>query len=106
MHGDEILESLRFGEQCSMISNVARSAATSVSTVMKALDEAIGKVEEQISAMRVRGMDQVPSFAALEAKLADLRLKRERVVFLQTSATTTTTTASSTAPSTALRQRR
>jgi kinesin family protein 5 len=95
MHGDEILESLRFGEQCSMISNVARSAATSVSTVMKTLDDAIGKVEDQIAAMRERGLDQVPSFAALESKLADLRLKRDRVkaASLKTQDATATTPA-------------
>jgi hypothetical protein len=79
LHGDETLQSMRFGELCGMISNSTRQAASSVTHVVKCLDDAIQQVSIQMESLKSRGKSNIPSFVALEAKLVELRGKRENI---------------------------
>lgn len=78
-HGEETLQTLRFAEKCSMISNTTTSAASSIDTVLECLDGSIGEVRRQIEALRRKGKESVPSFKSLETKLGELQAKRESI---------------------------
>lgn len=76
-HGDETLQSLRFGEQCGMITNATRQAAScSIETLLKNLDTSIEKVGVQLQSLKDRGKQHLPSFLSLENKLNELKARR------------------------------
>jgi len=51
--GDETLQSLRFGERCSMISNKTKTLATSAKDTLMALDQALVQVSlEELGSYR------------------------------------------------------
>ncbi len=70
---DETLQSLMFGERCGMISNETKRAATSVSSALKSLDQAILSVEEQLAALERGGKAHLPSYKRLAGQLELLR---------------------------------
>lgn len=76
LHGDETLQSLRFGELCGMISNSTRQAATSLQAVLECLDNSINQVSAQIESMVCSGRNNIPSFHSLNIKLSELKMKR------------------------------
>jgi hypothetical protein len=78
-HGDETLQTLRFAEKCSMISNTTTSAAASIGTVLECLDGSISEVVKQVESLRRKGKESIPSFKTLETKLGELRAKRESI---------------------------
>jgi kinesin family protein 5 len=79
-HGDETLQSLRFGEQCGMITNATRQAAScSIESLLATLDASIGKVEAQLQSLKDRGKHHLPSFRSLENKLIDLKTRRHEI---------------------------
>ena len=80
LHGEETLQSLRFGEHCGMISNKTRQAASSVTNVVKSLEDAIAQVTVQMDSLRSRGKSNIPSFLSLESKLAELRGKKDLIL--------------------------
>lgn len=82
-HGDETLQSLRFGELCGMISNSTRLAASSVESVLEALDKSIEQVTQQIDAMVQGGRHNIPSFQSLNIKLSELKSKRTSIAEAQ-----------------------
>ncbi len=47
-HGDETLQSLRFGERCSMVTNATVSAATTVASALASIDTALHACQEQV----------------------------------------------------------
>ena len=76
-HGDETLQSLRFGEQCGMITNATRQAATcSIESLLDTLDTSITKVGSQLQSLKDRGKQNLPSFRSLENKLVELKSRR------------------------------
>ena len=76
-HGDETLQSLRFGEQCGMITNATRQAASSsIETLLSTLDISIEKVGLQLKSLKDRGKHHLPSFRSLENKLQELKTRR------------------------------
>jgi hypothetical protein len=79
-HGDETLQSLRFGERCGMISNVAKTAAASRVAAAAALDDALSAVERQIESLRARGKEHLESYAKLVTSYKHLKVKRELLV--------------------------
>jgi kinesin family protein 5 len=86
-HGDETLQSLRFGEQCGMITNATRQAAScSIDKLLASLDESIEKVSFQLQSLKDRGKQNLPSFLSLENKLIELKTRRHDVQPLSTSA--------------------
>jgi len=79
-HGDETLQSLRFGEQCGMITNATRQAAScSIEALLASLDSSIEKVGAQLQSLKDRGKQHLPSFRSLENKLTELKTRRQDV---------------------------
>mmetsp|Transcript_15407 Transcript_15407/g.23228 ORF Transcript_15407/g.23228 Transcript_15407/m.23228 type:complete len:745 (+) Transcript_15407:73-2307(+) len=79
VHGDETLQSLRFGELCGMISNSTRTAASSIESVVKRLDDGIIRVQKQIDSLKEKGRTDIPTFFSLEMNLSDLKTKRNDI---------------------------
>jgi kinesin family protein 5 len=89
-HGDETLQSLRFGELCGMITNATRQAAScSLETLLATLDTSIEKVSLQLESLKQRGKQHLPSFLSLENKLTELRTRRVEIDPSSTPLTTT-----------------
>jgi hypothetical protein len=79
-HGDETLQSLRFGEQCGMITNETRQAAScSIEALLATLDTSIDKVSAQLQSLKDRGKQNLPSFCSLENKLVELKTRRNDI---------------------------
>lgn len=78
-HGDEILNTLRFSEKCSMITNSTKVIATSVSQVLECLDRSIHDIHHQLESLKQRKKETLPSFKTLEIKLKELKSKRESI---------------------------
>lgn len=79
-HGDETLQSLRFGERCSMISNRTKTAATSLSTALQSIDEAIATVKDQIHSLETKGKTQVDSYSRLLLLLKQMERRRDMLI--------------------------
>jgi len=78
-NGDETLQSLRFGERCSMISNKTKTAAQSAEGTLAALNAAVVKVEEQLAGLERRGKSHLPSFAKLQQSYQQMQKKRDEL---------------------------
>jgi hypothetical protein len=86
LHGEETLQTLRFAEKCSLISNSTKTvAAASVETVLQCLDHSIEEVRKQIESLRKKNKTHLPSFQSLEMKLSELRTKRESIAAMAVS---------------------
>lgn len=79
-YGDETLQSLRFGERCSMISNQLRSMATSLESTLFALDQAIETLQQQLTSLAARGKSHLDSYQALQVTYDSLMKKRQELV--------------------------
>ena len=80
IHGDETLQSLRFGERCGMISNSVKSLATSVSATLSAIDNALELVETQIKSLEQRDRKHLESYAKLVKSYHQMKLKRSLLI--------------------------
>jgi hypothetical protein len=78
-HGEETLQSLRFGERCSMISNKTKTAAQSAESTLAALNTAVAKVEEQLAGLERRGKNHLPSFSNLQRSCKHMQNKRDEL---------------------------
>jgi hypothetical protein len=76
-YGDETLQSLRFGEQCSMISNATIKAASSVADVQMMLDESINAVTLQLRSLEMKGKHTLPTYQSLQLRLYELKRRKE-----------------------------
>jgi hypothetical protein len=77
-HGEETLQSLRFGERCSMVSNSAIQAASSVTSALEKITDALTTVEGQLDSLRERNKTHLQSYKKLAASYNVLqRQKRE-----------------------------
>lgn len=56
-HAEESLNSLRFGERCSRITNQVEHACTSVSSALSTIDSSISHCEKSVASLTERGMD-------------------------------------------------
>jgi hypothetical protein len=79
-HGDETLQSIRFGERCSMISNSLRQIATSLEATLFTLDAALRTIEGQLKSLGARNKQHLDSYKALEASYESLQRKRHELV--------------------------
>ena len=81
-HGDETLQSMRFGERCGMISNSMRVAASDLSTAMRTINAALELVKSQLAGLEARGKQHLASYKNLEHMYAELTRKRDGLVAL------------------------
>jgi hypothetical protein len=91
-HGDETLQTLRFGERCAMVSNTTRATACSLAGALSALDEALARVGEQCASLERRGKQHLDSHQKLAASLAHLRRRRDELGRAAANKTKTATT--------------
>lgn len=77
VHGDETLQSLRFGERCSMISNSAKVAASSVSSALEALERALSAIRGQIAVLEGRNKTHLDSYLKLVKSCDTLQRQRD-----------------------------
>lgn len=75
-HGDETLQSLRFGERCGMISNDIKAMAVSSSQALSAIDEALTRVAAQLQSFELRGKQNLASYQKLRLSYFQLEAKR------------------------------
>eukprot|EP00605_Chrysophyceae_sp_TOSAG23-4_P002725 GSChrysophyteH1.ASY1.ANO1.3004.1 assembled CDS len=78
-HGEETLQSLRFGERCSMISNKTKALASSAEATLAALNESLSRVQSQLRGLETRGKSHLPSFAKLKASCESILHKRDEL---------------------------
>lgn len=76
-NGDETLQSLRFGERCSMISNKVKQAASSLDLTIAALNEALLRVEQQLVSLESRGKQHLDSYQKVKNSLLQMQRKRD-----------------------------
>lgn len=79
-NGDETLQSLRFGERCSMISNTAKQAASSLESTITALNEALSRVEAQIISLDNRGKQHLDSYQKVKNSFIQMQRKRDELL--------------------------
>jgi len=76
-HGDETLQTLRFGERCAGVTNQSSGCvASSVEEALSAIDTALRQCEEQIQSLDERGRSGLPAYAKLQTRYAELRHRR------------------------------
>lgn len=75
-HGEETLQSLRFGERCGMISTNVITKAGSLSSALEAVDEALDRVSRQLQVLEAKGKQSLPSYVSLKASYGDMQRRR------------------------------
>lgn len=76
-HGDETLQSMRFGERCGMISNLTKTAATSLSSTIESIDGSLNRVKEQLLSLENRNKTHLDSYQKLFSSYNLLLRKRD-----------------------------
>lgn len=75
-HGEETLQSLRFGERCGMISTHIIAKAGNLSNALEAVDEALNRVSKQLQVLETKGKQNLPSYVSLKASFLDMQRRR------------------------------
>jgi len=76
-HGDETLQTLRFGERCAAVTNQASACvASTVEEALTAIDTALQQCQEQLQNLDDRGRSGLPAYAKLQTRYAELRYRR------------------------------
>ena len=75
-HGNETLQSLRFGERCAAVSNMVASKATNAKAAVEAIEKSLKICEETLEGLRGRGLTHLPTYAGVEEKYKGLLLKK------------------------------
>jgi len=81
-HADETLQSMRFGERCSMVLNETKHAATSKITALDTIDKAIEKVYRQLQTLKTQGKENKDTYHQLLAAHNSLLSKRKSIEVL------------------------
>lgn len=79
-HGDETLQTLRFGERCALISNSIRSVASSAADALSVLEDTLLRVGEQIKSLEAKGKVDMPSYQKLRFSFQQLQRKKVELV--------------------------
>lgn len=79
VHSEETLQSMRFGERCGMILNTIKTAATSKESTLATIDEALARMEKQVSSLRNNGKEHLPAYQQVCESLQTLQLKRKAI---------------------------
>jgi kinesin family protein 5 len=82
IHADETLQSMRFGERCSMVLNATKHAATSKSTALETIDKAIERVSKQLQVLKGHGKENKETYHQLLAAHNTLVGKRKSIEVL------------------------
>jgi hypothetical protein len=75
-HADETLQSLRFGERCSMVTNTTLVASTSRTAALQAIDAALVQCRAQLDSLEARGHTGVDVYTKLRGQYNSLQVRR------------------------------
>ena len=81
-HAEESVNSLRFGERCSRITNQLSVATSSVAGALAAIDASLRQCEEGLRSLQARGVGGAVA-AKLQERRDRMRLKRKDLARLQ-----------------------
>jgi hypothetical protein len=82
IHADETLQSMRFGERCSMVLNETKHAATSKTTALETIDKAIERVTHQLQVLKSHGKENKDTYHQLLTAHNSLVSKRKNIELL------------------------
>jgi kinesin family protein 5 len=82
-NADETLQALRFGENCSLITNRTKTATTSVSAALGAIEEALQVCQKGMQSLEIQGKDYLPAYKKLRERHQQLLLKRDDLRVLE-----------------------
>ena len=80
IHGEETLNTLRFGERCGMISNEIKAIAVSSEHAMTTIDAALSRVSQQLELFESRSQQHLASYKKLRLSYFQLESKRNDLV--------------------------
>lgn len=83
-HGDETLQSLRFGESCSRITNTLKTLASSASDALQLVTCTLSKVLVQLETLESRGKKDLPSYHKLKGSYLALLRKKDNLAVKET----------------------
>jgi hypothetical protein len=83
-HGEETLQSLRFGERCGLISNDLKQMATSKESTMQALDAALNALQQQMYTLESRSKQHLDSYKALQISHESLVRRKQELLMMET----------------------
>jgi hypothetical protein len=78
-HGEETLQSFRFGERCSMISNKTKALAQSAEATLNSLNDSLLRVKKQLHSLHERGKSHLPSYEKLQTSCFTMEKKRDEL---------------------------
>ena len=70
------VQSLRFGERCSMVTNQTVLASTSVSGALALIDSSLSQCRARLEALEAQGRTHLDVYATLTDKYEQLRRRR------------------------------
>ena len=77
---EETLQALRFGERCSLVTNVHQQvAASSAAAALASIDATLASCEASAASLRGRGKAHLPAFRALQDRIEQLKAKRRAI---------------------------
>jgi len=82
-HGDETLQTLRFGERCAMISNTLKQLASSYEDTLSILDQSLEALNKQIISFQSKEKTQLSAYRTLLESFSNLTRKREELLLLK-----------------------
>lgn len=88
VHGDETLQSLRFGERCGLISNSITTVASSARDALNVLNETLERVSSQLSVLEAKNRTELTSYQKLKFSYQQL-LRRKAELNLPANAEST-----------------
>jgi len=78
-HGEQTFQALSFGERCSMITNSAKFAVSSVDGALASIDQALEHCERQMASLEARGKTHLESYAKVKGRYQQMKQKRREL---------------------------
>lgn len=82
-HGDETLQTLRFGERCAMISNTLKQLASSYEDTFAMLEKSLHMLNQQIIGFQTKGKTHLVAYKTLMESYSNLLRKKEELSLLK-----------------------
>lgn len=79
-HGDETLQSLRFGWRCGNISNQLKSRAMSLQSTVETIDQAMQNIQTQLAVLTRRNKQHLDSYKTLAQNFDMMQKKRKELL--------------------------
>lgn len=81
-NGDQTMQALRFGENCSLITNTTKIASSSYASALKVIDDTLETVLKGMNNLENKNMTHLQSYKNLKDRYNQLVLKRKEIIKL------------------------